>query len=779
MASSVHGMWAIDIGSCSFKAIRISPSEEGLEVIGFDYLEHDKILSVAGVSAKDRHDSIAATLRQFLTQNDVGKEPVAISIAGQNSFARFTKLPPVEKKKIPEVVQFEAVQQIPFDINEVEWDWQLMETSDSPDAKVGLFAIKNELIGEILDHFTRDNVRVTTVQIAPMALYNYILYEDRTISAGGNKATVILDMGAENTTVVICTDNDVWQRNIRIGGNSFTQAIADAFKVPFEKAEKLKRTAPMSKYMRQIYTAMKPVYTELSGELSRSLGFYTSSGPGRGSTFSKIIAVGGGMKLQGLTKYLGQSLGIAVIKPESFDRLKPAASVSAAKFHENLCDFGVAYGLGVQLCGQARIQANLLPSNIARQMAWTRKARLFTAAAGILLLITLLTLGVAYRSWSQYQSQESVRNQVNGVLSEAQAAIDQLNGEEAKNQPLSDQIQKQFDLFKYREIVPQLNETILECFPNKNNTPDQAALFEAFEQGNAAGVAAIPRGERKQLFITRMMVHYTNDLEKADFPDPSKSESTMDMGGVGMGSMMMDPVMDMDSMMMGPDGMGEAAAPVVEKKSGFVVVIEGYTPYRQILDMIDPTGVSKNVNKWGIVSRFENLAKTRKNFPFEMYKKDSPHFKTEWGLVEYTTANQGGLQKTQPAGIGIPQEQRRIPETAAASPGAPAGTMMMDPMMMGGGVTGPDRLTTEWVLLDPMTGEEISKTYDLITPEDLAKNAQWTEKDLGRKEYDQYGKEKFIERDWWFRVQVKFVWKGAPKVELPAPTMQGMTPTGM
>ena len=62
-----------------------------------------------------------------------------------------------------------------------------------------------------------------------------------------------------------------------MGGNAFTKAIADTFKLNFEKAEKLKRTAPMSKYARQILQAMKPVFTDLASEIQRSLGFYTSS----------------------------------------------------------------------------------------------------------------------------------------------------------------------------------------------------------------------------------------------------------------------------------------------------------------------------------------------------------------------------------------------------------------------------------------------------------------------------------------------------------------------
>ncbi len=95
---------------------------------------------------------------------------------------------------------------------------------------------------------------------------------------------------------------NVWQRSISVGGNAFTRAIAESFKLSFTKAEKLKRTAPMSKYARQILQAMKPVFADLATEIQRSLGFYASSN--RQTKLSKVIALGGGVKLQGLTKFL-------------------------------------------------------------------------------------------------------------------------------------------------------------------------------------------------------------------------------------------------------------------------------------------------------------------------------------------------------------------------------------------------------------------------------------------------------------------------------------------
>ena len=311
MASTVSGVWAIDIGSNSLKALRLQATDEGVEVIGFDYIEYPKVLSGGGVADTEKVQILSEALHTFASRNEVSKDEVAISIAGHNSFSRFIKLPPVEQKRVPEIVQFEAIQQIPFDINEVEWDWQLMDNSDSPDTEVGIFAIKNEVIDEVMTNFTKEGMKVTCVQILPMALYNYVYYDRSDLGRANEKATVILDMGAENTTLVVCTKSTVWQRSIRIGGNAFTEAVAEKFHLSFQKAEKLKRTAPMSKYVRQIFSAMKPIYTDLGSEVQRSLGFYGSSSPGREKGFSKIIALGGGMKLEAKVESIKINSGVA------------------------------------------------------------------------------------------------------------------------------------------------------------------------------------------------------------------------------------------------------------------------------------------------------------------------------------------------------------------------------------------------------------------------------------------------------------------------------------
>jgi len=144
MASGFSGVWAIDIGNNSLKALRLTDQNGFVEVIGFNSISHDRMLNEPGISPEERDELVALSLRKFIKQNEVGKDDIVVSVPSQNSFARFVNLPPVEEKRIPEIVKFEAAQQIPFDINDVQWDWQQMNAPGSKEVRVGIFAIKNE-----------------------------------------------------------------------------------------------------------------------------------------------------------------------------------------------------------------------------------------------------------------------------------------------------------------------------------------------------------------------------------------------------------------------------------------------------------------------------------------------------------------------------------------------------------------------------------------------------------------------------------------------------------
>src|SRR5881396_3261019 len=135
--------WGIDIGNRALKAVKLVREGDSLRVDDFEVIEHETVLSNAG---DNRESLITSALANFVQRHPFKGGVAGVGVSGQSSFARFIKLPPVEPKKIPEIVRFEAIQQIPFPLDDVEWSYQLFQEPDSPDVEVGIFAMKKDLV---------------------------------------------------------------------------------------------------------------------------------------------------------------------------------------------------------------------------------------------------------------------------------------------------------------------------------------------------------------------------------------------------------------------------------------------------------------------------------------------------------------------------------------------------------------------------------------------------------------------------------------------------------
>src|SRR5579859_705085 len=217
------GVWGIDLGQCALKAVRLQEVEGELTATAFDYVEYPKILSQPDA---DPDQLTREALQKFLSRNTLRGDTVAISVPGQSGLARFVKLPPVEEKKIPDIVRFEAKQQIPFNLDEVVWDYQKLGVGELAagfvETEIGLFAMKRDMVNRYLQHFKDVGVEVHLVQMAPLSLCNFVAYDllgrESAAPEEGRprkRCVTALDIGADSSNLVI-TDGGriIWQRPI-------------------------------------------------------------------------------------------------------------------------------------------------------------------------------------------------------------------------------------------------------------------------------------------------------------------------------------------------------------------------------------------------------------------------------------------------------------------------------------------------------------------------------------------------------------------------------------
>ncbi len=521
--------WGVDVGQCALKAIKMRQAGDRVEVLAFDIVDHPHILSEPDVDAPAL---IRQALEKFLSRNDLTGAQVAVSVPGHQTFSRFTKLPPVEPKKIPDIVRFEARQQIPFDIDEVDWDYQTFQSADSPDVEVGIFAMKRDLIRSHLASLTAARIEPTLVQTAPLALYNFMRY-DGLAGAGG---TVLIDIGADNTDLIVTEGESVWTRNIPLGGNNFTEALVKAFKLSFAKAENLKRTAATSKYARQIFQAMRPVFADLVAEIQRSIGFYTSTH--RDAAVGKVVGMGNAFRLPGLQKYLQQNLQLDVERVSAFSKVTFAPGANTGQFNEHVLSFGVAYGLALQGLGMGQVNSNLLPVELGRAAVWRHKRPLFVAAAACLLAAAgvLWTRGMMDRSALATNLGEKGGSGARMNLAEAYRVVDSGLPDDLAPRDYADRARAAADALKqeYGRLSGQI-PTKLKKIQDITSLVDKATLWFKIlsvvdaslptpqpELAAAKGpdeyrIAAkkIPRKQREQIFIESFDATYSPSVYDA------------------------------------------------------------------------------------------------------------------------------------------------------------------------------------------------------------------------------------------------------------------------
>lgn len=368
--------WGIEIGSGAIKAIKLVRDGQGLTVADFAVIPHPKVLSTPDV---DQNDAIRVALGALVNQHDLGKATIAISVPGHSAFARFAKLPPVEKKKVPDIVKFEAAQQIPFPIEEVEWDYQTF--GGDPDIEVGIFAIKRERVLERLAICADVSLAPSVLTLSPVAAYNAVAYDHAFTDQ--TPGIVLLDIGTLASDLIVCEAGRVWMRTFPLGGHHFTEALVEAFKVPYAKAEKLKLQADQHEHKKHIFQAMKPVFGDLAQDVQRSLAYYRQLHPE--STIQKMFGMGATFRLLGLRKFLSQQLQMDVLRYDKFARLT-IDGARESDFQAASINLVTAYGLALQGLGLATIDANLIPMAIIRESVWKQKTPWIAAAAGLALL---------------------------------------------------------------------------------------------------------------------------------------------------------------------------------------------------------------------------------------------------------------------------------------------------------------------------------------------------------------------------------------------------------
>ena len=466
--ASARSAWGIEIGSFAVKAIRLERVGDEARIADFAVIPHRKVLTTPDL---DVDEMIRLSLGQFMSERVLEKQKVVLSIPGNQAFARFTKLPPVEPKQVANIVRFEAQQQIPFQMDDVEWDYQTFESADSPEIEVGIFAIQKDRLDQRLSLYSDVGVGAQQVTLGPVGAYNGLAYD-----LGLNDTSepvVILDIGTLATDLIVAHGNRCWIRTFPLGGTHFTEAIAEAFQVSYSKAEELKRDGATSKYAKQMMQAMRTVFGDLLGDVQKSLVYYQQLN--RGVQLKTVLGLGSTFKIPGLRKFLGQQLNLEVLRYDEFRRIRfegeRGADLSAATIN-----LATAYGLALQGIGLAPIEVNLAPSAVLRRQLWQAKNRWFATAAALGVGAGALMFARGISDQAAVAANQDSVSAADSVIRAAKTQVDALKAKEGESN-VGFRATNAQRLLEDREVWPCILNDVAAAVDNATNDEYQSATW--------------------------------------------------------------------------------------------------------------------------------------------------------------------------------------------------------------------------------------------------------------------------------------------------------------
>ncbi len=302
----------IDIGSSSVKLVQLKKSGDNymLQNVGILPLPPEAIVDNSLMDTT----SIVEAIKTLVKSLGIKTKEVACSISGNSVIIRKISLPAMTSEELEDQIFWEAEQYIPYDINDVNIDFQILESDlvDTAKMTVLLVATKKDFINEYISVFNEAGMMLVVVDVDSFAIQNCF---EMNYQSEKDNVIALVNIGASIVNVNIVKGNvSLFTRDVQMGGNIYTEELQRQFAISSEQAEKIKVTGEYPDQTR-LHDVISKVNETLSLEILRSLDLYYSTADEQ--KISKIFVSGGCAKVAMLPSVLSQrsNLPVEILNP--------------------------------------------------------------------------------------------------------------------------------------------------------------------------------------------------------------------------------------------------------------------------------------------------------------------------------------------------------------------------------------------------------------------------------------------------------------------------------
>jgi len=343
-------MIGLDIGSSSVKAVEIAMKGRGNEFeltnMGVAKLPSEAIVQGAFLNS----GAISDAIREAIENGKIKTKHAAAAVCGHSVIVKKVSLPTMSRAELDEQIRWEAEQYIPFDVNEVNLDFQILESGGTEgQMDVLLVAAKKDLIDDYVQVITEAGLIPAVIDVAAFAVEN--AYESN-YDSNPAEAIALVNIGAQVVNINIISDGaPAFTRDITTAGNQYTEEIQKALTISFDEAERLKlggRSSEESKEVvpQEVEQAMRTVSDTVIGEISRSLDFFAATTAD--SRIERVFLSGGSSRVAGFANAFHERTGLPVELLNPLAKMAPSSKFDQELLEELAPSLGVSVGLAMR-----------------------------------------------------------------------------------------------------------------------------------------------------------------------------------------------------------------------------------------------------------------------------------------------------------------------------------------------------------------------------------------------------------------------------------------------
>lgn len=463
MASSQR-ILSVDLGSCNLKLAEFSvDSNGGLTLLNYGVQD----LGLDPNKEQERFPFIVGALTELIKQTGIRPAPAICCVSGQYVFTRFVKLPPVSPDQLNQMIGFEAQQNVPFPINEVVWDYQILAGGQGKEYEAVIAAVKGDLVEETRTALLTTKMTLRTMDVAPLTLINSFRYN----YPDHEGCALIVDIGAKTTSLVFVEEGRVFCRVLPIAGYQISQNISNEFQEPYVASETLKKGKgfvglggayqdPDDAAAARISKISRGVFSRLHAEITRSISFYRNQQGG--SSPKTIYLTGGTANMPYADRFFTEKLSVPVAIFNPLKAVQIAPQVDREKLASETVYFGAVVGLALRQAGNCPVEVNLLPPSVKKDQD-VRGRMPYLVGALILWTVIFGILGGSnlWRAMAVGKEVAAMKGELSGKTSLAKK-IETLNADLGK---LTLEVETFRRLKKQRAFWPTLLDVLNEKIP--------------------------------------------------------------------------------------------------------------------------------------------------------------------------------------------------------------------------------------------------------------------------------------------------------------------------